>query len=200
MKNRAFAITYDYRCPFARILHGHLVLGLRAGAPWEVEFLPFTLTQGHLEPGDADCWDDESKAPDLLALEISIAAAELFPDSFLDLHHELFEFRHGKYGDLRNADLLYGLAEVCGMDVEVLKDHLASGSPRAQIAKQWRHLANDLEVFGVPTFVIGDDAIFVRLLDPATDAQASIALIEGLLAQMIDQPTINEFKHTRLPY
>ncbi len=50
--SRSFAVTWDYRCPFARNAHEHVVAGLEAGADWEVDFLPFSLNQMHVEEGD----------------------------------------------------------------------------------------------------------------------------------------------------
>jgi hypothetical protein len=64
----------------------------------------------------------------------------------------------------------------------------------------WRHYHDDLEVFGVPTFVVDDDATFVRLMtgpDPQ-DPGASLAVIERLLHLVIHQTDINELKHTRI--
>jgi len=48
---RRFALTWDYRCPYGRIAHDHVVTGLRGGADWDVAFLPFSLGQSHVEPG-----------------------------------------------------------------------------------------------------------------------------------------------------
>ena len=48
---RTFAVTWDYRCPFARNGHEHLLDGLEAGAPWDVEFVPFFLNQSHVPEG-----------------------------------------------------------------------------------------------------------------------------------------------------
>lgn len=196
----AFGVTYDYRCPFARLLHGHLVAGLRAGASWEVEFLPFTLTQGYVEAGEPDCWDDPARQDELLALEVSLAVRDRFPSAFLDLHEGLFDLRHVEHRNLRDRELLLGVAERAGAERAAIEAELASGRPRAEVADRWRYLKGELEVFGVPTFVIGDDAIFVRLLEPSTDAEASIALIEQLVRQAAEQPIINEFKHTRVPF
>ena len=42
---RSFGLTYDYRCPYARIAHDHVIAGLRAGADWDVTFLPFSLAR-----------------------------------------------------------------------------------------------------------------------------------------------------------
>jgi len=38
-----FSVTWDYRCPFARNAHEFLVAALKDGAPFDVEFVPFTL-------------------------------------------------------------------------------------------------------------------------------------------------------------
>jgi hypothetical protein len=46
-----FAVTWDYRCPFARNAHEHVLTGLTAGADWQVTFVPFSLGQVHVEEG-----------------------------------------------------------------------------------------------------------------------------------------------------
>ena len=51
---RSFAVTWDYRCPFARNAHEHLLTAVAAGAPWDVRFVPFSLNQVHVEPGGVD--------------------------------------------------------------------------------------------------------------------------------------------------
>ena len=33
---KSFAVTWDYRCPFARNAHEHLAAALAGGADWEV--------------------------------------------------------------------------------------------------------------------------------------------------------------------
>ena len=45
MTSLRFALTYDYLCPFARNANEYVVTGLRSGAPWDVTFIPFSLTQ-----------------------------------------------------------------------------------------------------------------------------------------------------------
>ena len=48
----SFAVTWDYRCPFARIVHDHVVEGLLDGADWDVTFVPFSLGQVHVDEGE----------------------------------------------------------------------------------------------------------------------------------------------------
>ena len=53
----SFSVTWDYRCPFARIAHEHVVEGLLDGADWDVTFVPFSLGQVHVEEGEPDIWE-----------------------------------------------------------------------------------------------------------------------------------------------
>ena len=54
-------------------------------------------------------------------------------------------------------------------------------------------------VRGVPTFVVGDSAVFVRLLRTSGgDPKTAIDTINRILDN-IDWPVLNEFKHTSVP-
>ncbi|MGD0381819.1 MAG: hypothetical protein ABSC30_17760 [Acidimicrobiales bacterium] len=102
MSKPVFGVTYDYRCPFARNAHEHLVVALRGGADWDVEFTPFSLSQAHVEEGGLPVWDDPAKAPDLLAIEAGLVVRDEFPDKFYDVHLGLFTARHDRGLDLRD--------------------------------------------------------------------------------------------------
>ena len=55
-------------------------------------------------------------------------------------------------------------------------------------------------MWGVPTFIVGDQAVFVRLMDRAGDDPApSRAAIERILDLLTGWPELNEFKHTSIP-
>ena len=41
-----FDLSFDYRCPFAKNIHLHVITALRAGADYEVNFAPWSLSQG----------------------------------------------------------------------------------------------------------------------------------------------------------
>ena len=82
----SFAVSWDYRCPFARIGHQHVLAGLRDGADWEVHFLPFSLGQMHVEEGRPDVWDDPTKETGLLALQAGTVVRDQFPDHFDGVH------------------------------------------------------------------------------------------------------------------
>jgi hypothetical protein len=74
-----------------------------------------------------------------------------------------------------------------------------SGWPAKIVRDEHERVVDQLEVFGVPTFIVGDSAVFVRLMSrPDGDAARARATVDRILELMTDQPEINEFKHTRL--
>ncbi len=195
----AFSVTYDYRCPFARNAHEHIVAALEAGAGWDVTFLPFSLSQAHVEEGGTSVWDNPDKAPDLLALEASVVVRDQFPDRFLAAHRALFSARHDQAGDLRDEGVVRAALEAAGVDATVVFAALQDGS----VAKEVRHLheaaAGDLHVFGVPTFIVGDRAVFVRLMTrPEGDSKLATDTVAHVVSLIDDHPELNEFKFTTI--
>jgi hypothetical protein len=196
---RVFALTYDYRCPYARIAHEHVLAGLRAGAEWEVRFLPFSLAQAHVEEGETPVWARPEVDSGLLALQASVAVRDTQPDHFLDVHHALFEHRHANAGHLRERDELSPVLAAAGADVDAVWAEVDSGRPLVTVEKEHTAFVESHDVWGVPTFIVGDAAVFVRLLElPDGDGQLAITTVERVLDQ-IAWPNLNEFKHTSIP-
>jgi hypothetical protein len=200
MTSRTFAITFDYRCPYARIAHDHVVTGLRAGAPWDVTFLPFSLGQAHVEEGQPSVWERPEQDSGIQALQASIAVRDGQPERFLDVHHALFEHRHATAGNLREREALSQVLTDAGADAAAVWAEVDTGRPLATIEKEHTGWVDSHRVWGVPTFVVGDAAVFVRLLDRADgDGDLAISTIERILDQ-VDWPILNEFKHTSVPH
>ena len=196
---RRFGLTYDYRCPYARIGHEHVLAGLRAGADWEVEFLPFSLGQAHVAEGEPPIWERPDDDTGLLALQASIAVRDNHPELFHAVHHALFEHRHVAAGQLKDWDELAPVLTAAGVDADVVRAEIDSGQPLATIEKEHTTYVDSHTVWGVPTFIVDDKAVFLRLLAmPTDDDQASVDVIDRVL-QQIDWPLLNEFKHTSIP-
>lgn len=195
----AFAVTYDYRCPFARNAHEHLIEALGAGAGWDVEFLPFSLSQVHVEEGGLPVWDDPDKARDLMAMESSIVVAERFPDRFAELHTAMFAARHDEGRDLREPDVVADVLKGAGVDAEAVFEQLAAGWPRQAFRKSHEQAVAQHHVFGVPTFVMGDAAVFIRIMTrPAGDGALARSTIDHVLELIAGHPELNEYKHTTI--
>lgn len=193
-----FSVTYDYRCPWARNMHEQLIAGLRGGADWDVTFLPFSLNQAHVEEGGTAVWDNPAAGPALLAGLISLVVRDEYPDRFLDAHEALFQARHDRQLDTRDPAVLAEVLMSVGLD----DAKILSAAPERN--EQFRELhmsaVNDHKVFGVPTFIVGDAATFVRLRNrPGDDSAGAIGRIERIIGMMTGWEELNEFKWTSIP-
>ncbi|MFY9784065.1 MAG: DsbA family protein [Acidimicrobiales bacterium] len=194
-----FELSYDYRCPFAKNIHLHVITALRAGADFDVTFVPWTMSQGY--PEDApDVWDDPTRDPELLSLAVSTSIRDQQPEHFLDAHEALFRARHERGIRLVTVDEIKAALESTAVDLRQVFDDVASRRPYKVIGESFREFER-YEAFGVPTFVVDGDATFVRYMTtPGDDPTASITLIESLVTLMSDQSALNELKHTKVPF
>lgn len=194
----SFGLSYDYRCPFAKNIHLHVVRALAAGAQFDVDFIPWTMGQGYRTEGAPDVWDDPEHDQSHLALAASVSVRDEQPQYFLAAHEALFRARHERAIRLVTPQEIERVLAPIGVDMQKVMSDVASRRPHRVIGESFRSMER-FEAFGVPTFVVGDDATFVRYMKPPTeDDAASIAVIESLVSLMTNQPELNEFKHTRV--
>jgi hypothetical protein len=199
MRTLSFAVSFDYRCPFARNVHEHVVTALEDGAPWEVDFVPFSLSQAKVADGDTDVWDEPGKDSGLLALQVGVAVRDQAPDRFLAVHRGLFALRHDHGGDLRSEEALRGVLEAAGVDAGSILEAVADGEVLQTVRKEHEAAVNHHSMWGVPTFVAGDQAVFVRLMNrPSDDAGESRSAVERVVTLLTGWPELNEFKHTSI--
>jgi protein-disulfide isomerase len=188
---RSFAVSFDYRCPFARNAHEHVLDALEGGADWDVRFVPFSLAAAK-DPR----WE-RSADTGLLALEAAIAVRDTQPERFLAAHRALFAHRHDHGGNLRDLDTLVAVLGEAGVDAGALLEELQSGVPLKTVRAEHEAAARDHEVWGVPTFIVGDQAAFVRLMDRPAQAEVPAAeAVERIVDLLAGWPALNEFKHT----
>jgi protein-disulfide isomerase-like protein with CxxC motif len=194
-----FAVTWDYRCPFARNAHEHLITGLESGADWNVRFSAFSLDQVHVEDGQPAVWDMPSRYPGLTANLAGIVVRDRSPDRFLPVHRALFAARHDEALDLRERDILAKVLDGAGMDADAVLAEVDAGWPLETLRREHMEAVDRLQVFGVPTFIAGDRAVFVRLLDrPGNDAALATRTIDRVVDLLTGWPELNEFKHTSI--
>ena len=196
---KPFAVTWDYRCPFARNAHEHIVAGLADGADWDVTFLPFTLSQGHVPEGGTPVWDDPGKFKDLVALAAGVVVRDDYPAQFGAVHDALFAARHDQGLDIREPKVVASILDTAGVDGAKVIAEVEGGGPIDVIRRAHQQAVKEWSVFGVPTFVVGGRAVFVRLMSrPEGDAALARRTIEGIVTLMDEQPDLNEFKYTTL--
>jgi hypothetical protein len=200
MTTNSFSVNWDYRCPFARNAHEHVVVALEAGAPYEVSFVPFSLNQAHVEEGGVAVWDDPEREADLFAGQVGIVVRDMFPDQFLRTHLALFALRHDEGADLRDRDAIAAVLESHGVDSARVFAEIKSGWPLDEFRKAHEAAVSEHSVFGVPTFISGGEAAFVRVMTrPGEDAAVAKQTIERVLGLLVDHADLNEFKRTTIP-
>jgi protein-disulfide isomerase-like protein with CxxC motif len=197
---RSFAVTWDYRCPFARNAHEHLVEALEGGADWDVTFVPFSLNQVHVPEGGTDVWDDPDAARSLLATQVGIVVRDRHPAEFRRVHAAIFRARHDEGRDLREESVLREVLAEQGVDADDVFGHIEDGWPLEVFRKEHEQAAGDHHVWGVPTFITDGHAAFVRLMNrPEGDADLARATIDRVVDLAAGWPDLNEFKHTSIP-
>ena len=194
-----FSVTWDYRCPFARNAHEHVVAGLRAGADWNVTFVPFSLGQVHVAEGEPDVWVRPESDSGLLALQAGVVVRDTVPDRFLDVHEALFALRHDQGRHLEDEAEVRAVLTDQGVDADAVFTEIATGRPLALVRDEHTAASDDNDVWGVPTFIQGDRAVFVRLMErPRGDGELATRTIEKVVGLLSGFPELNEFKHTSL--
>ena len=188
-----FALTFDYLCPFARNANEAVLTALSSGVDWDVEFRPFSLSQAHVEVGEQAAWDRAETPAGVLALQWGVAARDTAPEAFPAVHRALFAARHDEGLNIGDEEVVRSAVARAGGDVDALGAVVASGDSLRTLAAEHTEEVERWAVFGVPTFIIGDEAVFVRFMerDRAEDVIRALDLVSWT--------RLNEFKRTRVP-
>ncbi|MET0627485.1 MAG: DsbA family protein [Acidimicrobiia bacterium] len=192
---RTVAVTFDYRCPFA--YNGNLatVNAIRGGSDVEFRFVPFSLDQVHVEEGAPDAWDVDPAdwGSGVLALLYGIAVRDTFPDQFFDAHLALFAARHEQGLKLNEEPVLRDAVASAGLDPDAVAEEAWSGRPLKVLAAEHTECVERYGVFGVPTYMEGEQAAFVRFMK-----RGDVADLERML-ELLQWGELNEFKRPRIP-
>jgi hypothetical protein len=86
-----------------------------------------------------------------------------------------------------------------GADPDAAFADVETGRPLSVIRDEHTRYVRSHQVWGTPTFVVDDKAVFVRLLDHAHGDAARAQSAVNRILDDIDWPILNEFKHTSVP-
>jgi len=196
-----FAVTWDYRCPFARNAHEHILTALAGGADWNVRFLAFSLGQVHVAEGEPSVWEKPEQDTGILTLQAGVVVRDEFPDRFPAVHRALFAARHDDGLHIEDRGVVARVLTEHGVPEQAVFARIDSGAALATVRSEHEQFAASHTVWGVPTFLVGDQAVFIRLMHRAplgADSAASTHTIERIL-DLIGWVDLNEFKHTSIP-
>jgi len=194
---REIAVTFDYRCPFARNGHEAVVNAVRAGALTDVEwrYLAFSLDQVHVEEGATAVWDRPADewGTGALALLYGIAVRDHFSEQFLDAHLALFAARHDQGKKLEQEAVLREVVGSVGLDPDAVAEEVWSGRPLKTLAAEHTEAVDRWGAFGVPTYLEGESGAFIRFMERGQ--------VDDLVraVDMLGWANLNEFKRPRIP-
>ncbi|MEX0592512.1 MAG: DsbA family protein [Nitriliruptoraceae bacterium] len=197
----SFGVTFDYLCPWARNLNEHVLTGMRSGANWNVRFVPYSLSQGHVDEGDVDIWerDNPDHESGILALKVGLVVRDHHPEAFLDAHESLFAARHDQGDDIKSPAVLAAALDHAGLDGQPIVSAAQHDSMTQQLANEHRAAVEDHDVWGVPTVIGEHRSVFLRVLDrPDGDADVARQRVRFVVSMVNDEPMIHEFKQTEL--
>jgi predicted DsbA family dithiol-disulfide isomerase len=194
-----FIINFDYLCPFARIGNEIVVRANQAGANHDVSFRAFSLSQAHTEEGEPEVWRTEPRPSGVTALEWGLAVRDEFPEAFPATHLALFSARHDQGRDINDLDVIREAVASAGIDPDEVAKVVASGKPAKTLAAEHTWSVEEHRTFGVPTFFVGDRAVFIRLMQRKTDPAEARTTLDRLLEALTTWPELNELKATRIP-
>jgi len=84
------------------------------------------------------------------------------------------------------------VAERVGLDADVVAEEVSSGRPLKALEAEHTEAVDRYAVFGVPTIVDGDEAVFVRIMERGNVGDWAEAL------DLVGSTRINEFKRTKI--
>src|SRR5665213_3137163 len=163
-----FDLSFDYRCPFAKNIHLHVVTALRAGADFDINFAPWSLSQGSRSDGAPDVWNDPAYDGDLLSLATGISVRDQQSEYFLNAHEALFRARHDRAIRLVTHDEISNVLAPLGVDMAQVAADVASRRPHDVIAASHKEF-DRFDAFGVPTFVVSVFAGVILVKVPAVN-------------------------------
>ncbi|MFU8840138.1 MAG: DsbA family oxidoreductase [Nitriliruptoraceae bacterium] len=200
--SRTFTLAFDYLCPFARNASEHVTAGLRAGADWDVRFVPYSLAQGHVGEDEPDVWDRDRplEVAGVLALAAGVTVRDTQPERFLDVHDALFAARHDHGRDLKEREVVADALTAAGVDPQPILADIDQGRALATVRSEHEQVVTAHQAWGVPTFVTDTRAVFVRLLErPHPDPAVTRGRIEQVLDLVDGHTVLHEFKQADLP-
>jgi protein-disulfide isomerase-like protein with CxxC motif len=146
-------------------------------------------------------WDKPEQDGGILALQAGVVVRDHFAEHFPGVHRALFAARHDNALQLDDRAVIEGVLREQGVEPDEVFARIDSGEALATVRDEHERYVASHHVWGVPTFIAGDQAVFVRLMDRSpvgADAAASVRAVERTVDLVSGWTELNEFKHTSI--
>ena len=146
--------------------------------------MPFSLGQVHVAEGETDVWDEPDEGHGHRRTASRRRRPRPVPDQFQQVHRALFAARHDEGLKLQDPDVVRNVLATNGVDADEVFAAIDDGTALKQVRAEHEAAVASHNVWGVPTFISGDEAVFVRIMDRApegTDQSLSRDTIERVV-------------------
>jgi predicted DsbA family dithiol-disulfide isomerase len=158
----------------------------------------FSLTQVNNQGEGWTIWGaspDDPAARGRLAFQAAEASRR--QGRFDTFHAALLEARHVEGLDLEDRAVIEEVAGQAGLDLGRFRSDLADPSSLQALARDHQEAADQLGVFGTPTFhVPGRGAAYVRVR-PAPEGEAALRVFDQVVSITAEEPYFLELKRSR---
>jgi len=193
-------VFYDYMCPYVYKASMLLDAVQRSGNRHvNIRWRYFSLTQVNAKVEGWTVWEAPESEAVRGRLAFKAAEAARRQGRFDDLHLPLLNARHRDRLDIDQLEVVEGVAEEAGLDLEDFRADLADPTILDRLARDHREGVARHGVFGTPTLVFGDGAAaYVRLAE-VLDGAAALQVFDQLVTVVASEPRILEIKRPRRP-
>ena len=167
------------------------------GEAVQIDWQPFSLDQVNSKEGpEWKAWDQPNA---LVALRAGEAARRQGPQAFDTFLLALLRARHEDRRNLEDEETVIDAAKVAGLDVARFREDLADKALLEDIAKSHTRAAEELGVFGVPTFEFPNGATtFLKTYRPKDEE--AVEMFDALWKVMSTWKYVGEMKRPQPPW
>jgi predicted DsbA family dithiol-disulfide isomerase len=193
-------VWVDFLCPWARI-GAHWIRNVEATGKLdlELEFKSFSLENINLpEEASADeLWATATERRGLIPAAAAKWVQTQAPESFTDYQRLMFDARHVDHEKIGQPAVTAQILTKAGLDGDAIVKEITDDAKWLEAARADHQEADELGIFGVPTFVFpGAAPAFVRLLE-ITEGDRAVEIYADVKASA-GNPTIHEIKRPAL--
>lgn len=198
--NGTLKVWIDFLCPWARIGAFWISNVQTTGAlDLDIEWKTFSLENINLpEEASADeLWATAAERRGLYPAAAAKWIQTQAPESFESYMKAMFDARHVDKEKIGKPEVTEKILASVGLDGAAIVGDITDDSKWLEAARADHDEANDLKIFGVPTFVFpGANPVFTRLLE-ITEGDRAVEVYQRVRAAA-DDPLIHEMKRPSL--
>lgn len=194
--NQTLKVWVDFLCPWARI-GAHWIRNVEATGKLdlELEFKSFSLENINL-PEDAsadELWATATERRGLFPAAATKWVQTQAPESLATYQRLMFDARHVDKEKIGQPAVTAQILSAAGLDGDAIVKDITDDSKWLEAARADHDEANELKIFGVPTFVFpGSPPAFIRLME-ITEGDRAVDIYNDVKAAA-GNPTIHEIK------